>query len=176
MKHLLDVPRTAMEIFNMLPKGTLCEVIDNILYMLPSPTFFHQELLTNLATDLNHYIKSNKLGRVIVAPCDVYLDNEQNVVQPDILFVKSNSSISLQKKGIIGAPDLVFESLSTNKVHDQKRKLEVYQRNSVPKYIIIDPETKEVWHYLLHEQEYVLQPSPEKGKVWISQLSLEIAI
>jgi Uma2 family endonuclease len=54
--------------------------------------------------------------------------------------------------------------------------LEVYQRNSIPEYIIIDPETKEVWHYLLHEQEYVLQPSPEKGKVWISQLSLEIAI
>jgi Uma2 family endonuclease len=90
--------------------------------------------------------------------------------------VKSNSSISLQKKGIIGAPDLVFEILSTNKVHDQKRKLEVYQRNSIPEYIIIDPETKEVWHYLLHEQEYVLQPSSEKGKVWISQLSLEIAI
>ena len=33
------VPRTAMEVFEMLPEGTLCQVIDNIIYMSPAPNF-----------------------------------------------------------------------------------------------------------------------------------------
>ena len=132
MKHLLDIPRTAMEVFNMLPEGTLCEVIDNTIYMSPSPTLYHQQLLTDLSTDLNYYAKKNGLGRVLVAPCDVYLDGGQSVVQPNILFVKKERESILQRKGITGAPDLIIEILSTNKTHDQQHKLELYQRNGVP--------------------------------------------
>ena len=174
MKHILDIPRTAMEVFNMLPEGTLCEVIDNTLYMSPSPTLYHQQLLTDLSTDLNYFAKKNALGRVLVAPCDVFLDGEQSVVQPDILFVKKERESFLQKKGVIGAPDLIIEILSTNKTHDQTRKLELYERNQVPEYIIIDPETKQVWHYLLKDKQYITQPANESGKLLINQLNLLI--
>lgn len=175
MKHILDIPRTAMEVFNMLPEGTLCEVIDNTIYMSPSPTTNHQRLLGKLFSRLQIFIEEKALGETFIAPCDVYLDNEQTVVQPDILFIKKEQEHIIHKKGIIGSPNLVIEILSTNKVHDQTRKLELYERNHVAEYIIIDPETKQVWHYLLKNKKYVASPTSENGKITIRQLNLNIA-
>lgn len=175
MKYLLDIPRTAMEVFNMLPEGTLCEVIDNTLYMSPSPTTYHQIVLLKIATQISFSCEKNSSGQIFIAPCDVYLDHEQSVVQPDILFVKKDREHLIHKKGIMGAPDLVIEILSTNKVHDQERKLELYQRNNVPEYIIIDPETREVWRYLLTNGVYQTQSNTEAGKLFIHQLNLAIS-
>jgi len=171
----LGIPRTAMEVFNMLPEGTLCEVIDNTLYMPPSLTTDHQRLLTKLTSKIDSFAEENDLGTVLAAPCDVYLDNEQSVVQPDILFVKKDREYIIAKKGIIGPPDLIIEILSTNKTHDQERKLGLYERNAVPEYVIIDPETKQVWHYLLQENQYVLKPDTTAGKALIKQLNFEVA-
>jgi Uma2 family endonuclease len=173
MKDILDIPRTAMEVFEMLPEGTACEVIDNTLYMSPSSTTNHQELLLDLASELRAYAKKNNSGRVIISPCDVYLNNGQNVVQPDILFIKKERESIIQTKGIYGAPDLIIEILSTNKVHDQERKLELYRQNLVPEYVIIDPEIKDVWHYLLQDNVYVQKPS-ENGVLLIEQISFEL--
>lgn len=173
MKDILDIPRTAMEVFEMLPEGTACEVIDNTLYMSPSPTTNHQDLLLELASEIRAYTKKNDLGKVYISPCDVYLDNGLNVVQPDILFIKKERISIIQNKGIYGAPDLIIEILSTNKLHDQERKLELYRQNLVPEYVIIDPETKDVWHYLLEENNYI-QKSSEKGRLLIEQVSLEL--
>ena len=39
---LIHPPRTIMEVFKMLPEGTLAEVIDNTLYMSPTPITIHQ--------------------------------------------------------------------------------------------------------------------------------------
>ncbi len=76
-----------MELYKQLPDGTRAELIDNILYIPPSPTSNHQIASTDLATDINHYLRKNLLGRVITAPMDVYLDESSNAVQPDIIVV-----------------------------------------------------------------------------------------
>ena len=46
-------PRTAMEVFEMLPEGTLAEVINNVIYMSPAPLFNHQDVLSDLHTTMN---------------------------------------------------------------------------------------------------------------------------
>lgn len=173
MKYLLDIPRTAMEVFDMLPQGTLCEVIDNTLYMSPSPTTSHQRVLGKIFSRFQIFIEENNLGEAFIAPCDVYLDEQRNVVQPGLLFVKKVNAYIIEHKGIVGVPDLVIEILSTNKAHDLERKLELYQRNQLPEYIIIDPETKQQWHYLLQDGSYALQPA-ETGKLFIRQLGFEL--
>lgn len=174
MKNVLDIPRTAMEVFNMLPEGTLCEVIDNVLYMSPSPTTDHQRILFDVASELRTHVKANKLGETFIAPCDVFLDNSENVVEPDIIFISDVKSEIVKRKGIYGAPDLLIEILSTNVIHDKKRKLELYERNGVAEYIIIDPDTKETWHYLLNGGKYETQADSTSGKIYIHQLSLEV--
>ena len=174
MKNVLDIPRTAMEVFNMLPEGTLCEVIDNVLYMSPSPTTEHQRILLNITFEIKSFLNKMPLGEVFVAPCDVYLDDEENVVEPDIIFIRNEKAGMVRRKGIYGAPDLLIEILSTNVLHDKKRKLELYERNGVAEYIIIDPDTKENWHYLLNEGKYEPQTDTAVGRIFIHQLSLTI--
>jgi Uma2 family endonuclease len=174
MKNVLDIPRTAMEVFNMLPEGTLCEVIDNVLYMSPSPTTDHQRILLDVASEIRTHVKTNKLGETFLAPCDVYLDNEQNVIQPDVIFISAEKAGMVKRKGIYGAPDLLIEILSTNIQHDKKRKLELYERNGVAEYIIIDPDTKESWQYLLKNGVYIQEPKTEAGEIHIKELSLTV--
>jgi Uma2 family endonuclease len=175
MKHVLDIPRTAMEVFNMLPEGSLCEVIDNALYMSPSPTTDHQDILLDIAFEIKSFNKKHNMGRIFVSPCDVYLDDEQSVVQPDIIFLGTEKSDLVRKNGIYGSPDLVIEILSTNKGYDKETKFQLYQRNGIAEYIMVDANTKEAWTYLLVDGQYQSQPSLPKGQLYIKQLSLTVS-
>jgi Uma2 family endonuclease len=173
MKHTLDIPRTALEVFNMLPEGTRCEVIDNSLYMLPSPTSDHQDILGDIFFKIKQEVNKNQSGKVYIAPLDVYLDNEQSVVQPDIIFISTANQQRVQRKGILGSPDMVIEILSSNRDYDKEKKFELYQKSNIPEYIIIDPETKQVWHYLLKEYGSYEQSPSESGKLNISSLKAQ---
>ncbi|MEO6167936.1 MAG: Uma2 family endonuclease [Chitinophagales bacterium] len=135
-------PRTAMEVFELLPEGTLCEVIENQLYMAPPPSEFHQAVLTDLIVEIGNYVKQYQLGIVRVAPYGVYLDNK-NVVEPDLLFIAQENIGAIQKNGLHGAPDLIIEILSpSNERHDTVKKKKLYEKFGVKEYWIVDPETK----------------------------------
>ena len=173
MKNLLDIPRTAMEVFEILPEGTACEVIDNTLYMSPSPTTSHQRLLLKIVLQIQDHLNNYLTGEVFISPCDVYLNDGNDVVQPDVFFIKKEHENIVQKKGIYGSPDIIIEILSSNKVHDQQRKMELYRLSAVPEYIIIDPDTKNIWSYILQNDKY-LERSTIPGKLLIEQLNLNI--
>jgi Uma2 family endonuclease len=135
-------PRTAMEVFRLLPEGTLCEVIENQLFMEPSPNDFHQGVSIDLATEMNVFVRKNQLGILRIAPYDVFLD-EKNAFQPDILFISNENLKNNTLNGFYGAPDLVIEILSpSNEKHDLKDKKKIYERNGVKEYWIINPESK----------------------------------
>jgi hypothetical protein len=42
------VPRTAMDVFRVLPEGTRCELIENVSYMLPERTHRHERIRIEL--------------------------------------------------------------------------------------------------------------------------------
>jgi len=149
-------PRTIMEVFKMLPEGTLAELIDGIIYMSPSPIRDHQKVLGKLFSQLLEYTESKNAGEVYLAPFDVYLDEYSNAVQPDIVFV-SKENLSIIKDHIHGVPDLMIEILSPgNKKYDQEKKKELYERFGVQEYWIIDPSTNEATGYTLKSGNYVL--------------------
>jgi Uma2 family endonuclease len=151
-------PRTIMEVFKMLPEGTLAELIDGILYMSPSPIRPHQRIVSLLAARITVFVEENDLGETYVAPFDVYLDEGQNAVQPDIVFVSKNRLSIIDPVGHIhGTPDLTIEVLSSgNREYDQEKKKELYERFGVREYWIIDPSTKEATGYSLQNGKYVV--------------------
>ncbi len=53
---------------------------------------------------MQDYAEQHNLGEVWLSPCDVYLNNELDVVQPDILFVKKGQEHIIHTKGIVGIP------------------------------------------------------------------------
>lgn len=155
MQNVTQIPpRTAMEVFKILPEGTLCEVINGQLFMSPSPLTIHQIIVTDLLTDINFYCKKSKSARVFVAPYDVYLDEEENAVQPDIVVVlKENSSII--KEHIHGVPDIIIEVLSEgNKNHDLVTKKVLYERFGVKEYFVIEPGSRVVMPFTLQNGKY----------------------
>jgi len=162
IKHVLP-PRTAVEVFEMLPEGTLAEVINNVIYISPSPLFGHQDMLGSLYTPINLHVMSLNLGKCVVAPMDVYFNNE-NIVQPDILFIRA-ANLGIVKDGKIkGAPDLIIEILSFNRKYDLVDKKKLYENFGVKEYFIVDPATKETITYYHDRLKYIQQES-KTGKI-----------
>src|SRR5690606_41768587 len=91
-------PRTIMELYQMLPEGTLAELINGSIYMSPAPTPRHQSVIRELAFAILNYLReNNNKGELLFAPCDVFLDEQSNAVQPDIIFIsEENKSIIRQ--------------------------------------------------------------------------------
>ncbi|MEP7143270.1 MAG: Uma2 family endonuclease [Ferruginibacter sp.] len=158
------IPRTAVELFEILPEGLLCEVIENVLYMTPAADFFHQELSLELSAAIFNEVKNADAGKCVAAPVDVFLDGA-NAYQPDILFI-TRENLGIIKDGKIrGAPDMIIEILSPASVkYDKIIKRAVYERNGVKEYFIIHPKTKEVIAYYLKNTKFEKQVS-KNGKV-----------
>ena len=132
------------------------EPIDGELLMTPSPVPRHQLISGKLEFKLREFITKNKIGEVFDAPCDVYLDNE-NVVQPDILFISKERLDIIGDKNIQSAPDIVIEIISENSVYrDMVQKKRLYARFGVKEYWIVIPEEKEVEVYILKDEAYQL--------------------
>ena len=83
------------------PEDKRYELVNGELIMTPSPTPNHQRISGKLEFVVRKFVTENNLGEVFDAPCDVYLDDE-NVVQPDILFV------SKDRLDIIGEKNVMF--------------------------------------------------------------------
>src|SRR5690606_690233 len=100
------------------------------------------------------YLESNPIGELRIAPYDVHLD-EENVFQPDIIFIKNDNLSKIEQNGFYGAPSLVIELLSPGTArYDRYQKKVVYERSGVQEYWIVDPDTKEVEGYCLENAKY----------------------
>ncbi|HYF76283.1 MAG TPA: Uma2 family endonuclease [Symbiobacteriaceae bacterium] len=133
-------PRFTYEDYKLLPEDRRYEIIEGELLVTPAPTARHQGILLELAVKLSIHVKANGLGKVLPAPTDVILTNE-NIVQPDILFVSSRRLETInQSGGVHGAPDLVVEILSPSTAsRDQIVKRKLYSRFGVREYWVVDP-------------------------------------
>jgi Uma2 family endonuclease len=158
MKQILieSPPRTIMEVYKSLPEGTMAELIDNVIYMSPSPVYKHQSVLQNIFRKLCNEITDKQKGEVIIAPFDVYLDEVGNAVQPDIIVILAGTK-GLDNDGHFhGVPDLLVEILSPgNKSHDLVKKKELYERFGVKEYWVVDPETKLAFGFQLVNEKYI---------------------
>lgn len=146
-------PRKTVADFLALPEGTLAELIDGEILMSPGPFIRHQRIVFHLAKILDAFVSERKLGEVLVAPVDVHLPSA-DIVEPDIVFVSAANSGILQD-WIRGVPDLLVEVLSTTRIErDRIIKRQLYARNGVPEYWIVDPDNKSVEIFVLAGFQY----------------------
>lgn len=132
------------------------ELVNGELLMTPSPIPNHQRISGKLEFVVRKFVTENNLGEVFYAPCDVYLDDE-NVVQPDLLFISKDRLNIIGDKNIQSAPNLVIEIISENSVYrDMVQKKRLYARFGVKEYWIVIPEEKEVEVYILKGEAYQL--------------------
>ena len=152
-----------------LPEGTRAELVDGELYMSPSPFEKHQRAAGNLYFALRKFVDSRMLGRIYAAPFDVHLPSG-DIVQPDLIFIATRN-FSIIQKWIYGAPDLLVEIASPpDQKRDQILKRDLYARNGVAEYWIVDPEAKAIEVLTLAKSRYEPHGHFEEADTLLSPL------
>lgn len=135
--------------------GKRHELIDGEHFMTPAPSTKHQKISSNLHRIISYFVYEKDLGILFSAPTDVVL-SDQDVVEPDLLFVSSARSSIITEKNIQGAPDLAVEIISeTTRKTDEIIKRKLYERHGIPEYWIVDPELETVKVYRMTDQGYI---------------------
>jgi Uma2 family endonuclease len=170
---LVHPPKSMLEVWETLPEGTLCQLINNRLIMSPAPAIIHQQILNEINIKISIFLKNSPIGKIIIAPADVHF-SEETILQPDLFFIKKENLNIIRNKGIFGAPDLIIEILSpsTSQFDYEEKKL-VYLRYGVKEYFIVDPNSKSVDSFFLNNNEYETQENTE-GKIKSVLLNTEI--
>ncbi len=115
--------------------------------MAPSPSSFHQDIAGNLYFLLRQHVRKHRLGKVCIAPLDVYL-SELTVLQPDVFFLSAKNLALLREDGVHGGPDLVVEIVSpANGRLEMKRKRPLYAQHGVREEWLIEPELEQIHRY-----------------------------
>jgi len=156
---LIEKKKYTYEDYLKTPDDKRYELIEGELLMTPSPITNHQRISGRIEFALRKFVSENDLGEVFDAPYDVYLDDE-NVVQPDIMFISKGRSKIIGEKNLQGAPDLVVEILSESTAYrDLIQKKKLYAKFGVKEYWIVVPEEKTIDIYSLKDKSYLLYKS-----------------
>ena len=134
--------------YRAMPEGPpYYQLVEGEIIMAPSPGSFHQEIAANVHLLLANHVRQHRLGKVFIAPLDVFL-SDTNVFQPDVFFLSPANLPLLQADGVHGAPDLVIEivSPSTGPL-EKKRKRPVYAQCGVKELWLIDPVLEQIHRY-----------------------------
>ena len=152
--------------------GKRHEVIDGDHYVTPAPKTKHQKVSFNLTVAMGSFVKQQGLGLVLAAPSDVILSDE-NVVQPDLLFVSTARASIVTEDNIHGAPDLVVEIISeTTRKKDEVTKRKLYERFGVQEYWVVDSELETVKIFRRAQQGYsrAVELSKEANDILTTEL------
>lgn len=144
-----------------------------IFKMSPAPSRLHQSTSWQLSMQLDKAFRKTTCN-MYAAPFDVRLinfkesttDNQiTSVVQPDLCVICDSEK--LDKRGCIGAPDLIIEILSPgNSNREMTLKFDLYEENGVKEYWIVNQSEKIILIYVLQDGKYIgLKPIIETGKL-----------
>lgn len=114
------------------------ELIEGIPYaMSPAPSIRHQSISQKIALQLGNQLQNCQACQALL-PIDWRIA-EDTVVQPDNLVVCGE----VTGQYLTRAPELIFEILSPSTASkDRNLKFELYEREGVKYYVIVDPETQ----------------------------------
>lgn len=138
---------TVDEVLAFPDDGNRYELVDGELLVTPAPSPIHQQVVTRLAARLASYLDAHPgLADAFVAPADITWDREK-LVQPD-LFVIPTTEVSKSwttVQTLLLAVEVVSPSSARG---DRLVKRQLYQRQGVATYWIVDPDARvvEVWH------------------------------
>jgi len=135
------------------------ELIDGDLYVSTQPHWRHQLSATNIIYALAAWSRQNAAGMVLRAPGVIFAND--TAVAPDVVWVsKDRLEAVLGDDGKLhAAPDLVVELLSPgaeNERRDRETKLDLYSRQGVREYWIVDWQHREVQVYRRKDAQLAL--------------------
>ncbi len=159
-------PRVTAAEFERLPEtNTPTELIEGELIVSPSPVPEHQRVSRSTTGVLEALIPN---GEIFYAPMDVYF-NDENILQPDIIWVAEGSRCQITDKRLEGPPYLIVEIFSPGTVsRDKIENFALYERYGVTEYWMIDPQEKYIEVYGWQAGRYGRQGTYAPGSTFES--------
>ena len=134
------------------------EIIDGESFLFPSDTICENLTTGKLLIPLHDYVSKNKLGFIFMHL--VFKLPDGNTVIPNLIFIGSYKEKLLETNPddtFQGVPDMVVEIFSRSTMkRDMTIKKDIYERNGVKEYWIIDPLGENIQVYLLRDGKYFL--------------------
>lgn len=130
--------------------GRRHEAIDGELYGTPAPSTHHQLVSGRLLTALSHILDKPGYGETFITMTAVEFPETREGVMPDLMFVSNERRGIITENWLVGAPDLMIEITSpVTEDRDRGIKLDLYRRQAVREYWIVDPDRNvvDVWRF-----------------------------
>jgi Uma2 family endonuclease len=130
---------TADEFFEYALDDTCAELIHGVYVVSPPPLDSHERENLFLLRLISEFVEIHKLGEVRGSRTAVRLADDQ-VFEPDVLFVAREREAIIEERGVFGPPDLVVEILSASTArYDRGDKFLIYDRAGVRELWLVDP-------------------------------------
>src|SRR3989304_674229 len=132
-------------------------IITAMKFLMENCAWFqrHQQVIKVYPGIIWNFVKQKGLGNVFDAPIDIVFDDDE-VFQPDIVFIKSENQSIIGKNAIQGVPDLIVEIVSPSSTfYDTIEKKDIYRKYGVKEYWIIFPDEKVIEVLSLEKGEYL---------------------
>ncbi|HHY22693.1 MAG TPA: type II toxin-antitoxin system Phd/YefM family antitoxin [Clostridiaceae bacterium] len=137
--------------------STRMEFINGEIFIMDSPTFFHQAILGDLYVLFREYFKEEKC-RPVIAPFDVHFKKQDikdpDVMQPDLIVLCDLENNINEKGRYMGTPTLTLEILSpSTRSIDMLYKLNTFMTSGVSEYWLADPDNQMITIYTFTDYE-----------------------
>jgi Uma2 family endonuclease len=134
-----------------------------IFRMSPAPNRTHQKLAGYIYNRLSNFLEHQPC-EVYTAPFDVRIPRKLKgdkeiitVLQPDVCVICDLAK--LDKRGCLGAPDIVVEVLSPgNNAKELKNKYAVYEEAGVKEYWVVSPQNQWLQIHTLMDGKFNTSP------------------
>ena len=150
---ILDMPQHWLDERRLTGAERFDEMWEGVLHVSPSPNFYHQNFVLDLAAFLKRHWAKPQGGQAIHEINVVHPDDEADWIHnyriPDIVLLSPDRLASNRNTYILGAPLVCVEIRSPR--DESYEKLDFYVRLGVPEVWIIDRDTKEPTVFALGE-------------------------
>ncbi len=137
-------------VWDLPEDGRRYEAIGGELYSEGACTPRHQSVVLRLSMEFHRLLEKPGYGFVVYGPVGVEFPSTHEGVQPDLLFVSDARRSIVSDDWIRGSPDLMVEVVSpTTAERDRGLKLDLYRRQGVVEYWIVDADEDlvDVWRF-----------------------------
>jgi excisionase family DNA binding protein len=148
--------------------GYRFEILEGSLVKESSPAIHHQRVCRELASQLMAFFNDfDPSGELFFAPLDLTLANN-NVLQPDMLFISGARKGVMRDERVDGACDLVIEIISpTTRRRDRIEKMHIYRKAGIPHYWLVDPGEDILECLVLRDEHYMLVAAAGTGDTFV---------